>query len=168
MPLRFDESAKVLTVSVRELAEDDAIRRIGFERGESWNRLGLGAELHAQVLKSRVAENAAYQSEIHLEHRMVVGDWTAQITGRLDGCVMRENGEWLIEEFKSAYSPATHIRPFGPGFDKHRRQLLIYCHLWRALGHSSVRGSLVYVDIANGREVPFEIPYDPASAAEID
>ena len=33
MPLRFDESKKVFTISVRELADDDGIHRIGFERG---------------------------------------------------------------------------------------------------------------------------------------
>ncbi|MEO6035774.1 MAG: ATP-dependent DNA helicase [Verrucomicrobiota bacterium] len=160
MPLRFDETTKTLTVSVRELAETGGFHHVGFERGESWNRLGLGADLHSQVLKSRHTGNAAYLSEVHLEQRVAVGEWTAIITGRLDGCVPQEDGVWLVEEFKSAYAPSTHIRPFGPGFERHRRQLLIYCHLWWQLGHSPVHAALVYLDIATGKEFPFEIPYD--------
>ena len=160
MPLRFDEATKTLTVSVRDLADEGGFHRVGFERGESWNRLGLGAELHSQVLKNRGDENFAYLSEVHLEHRVTVGEWTAIVTGRLDGCVQQENGAWLVEEFKSAYSPHTHVRPFGPNFERHRRQLLIYCHLWRQLGHSPVRGALVYLDIATRKEFPFEISYD--------
>jgi DNA excision repair protein ERCC-2 len=160
VPLRFDESKKLLTVSVRELAEDDGIRRIGFERGESWNRLGLGAELHCQVLQNRCAKNSAYQSEIHLETEIAFDDWNAIVTGRLDGCVQNGNGAWLIEEFKSAYSPHAHVRPFGESFERHRRQLLIYCHLWNLRGNSPVSGALVYVDLASGKEFPFEISYD--------
>jgi DNA excision repair protein ERCC-2 len=160
MPLRFDESTKTLTVSVRELAEGEAVRRIGFERSESWNRLGLGAELHSQVLQSRCAQNSHYQSEIHLESEIAFRDWKAVITGRLDGCVQKENGAWLIEEFKSAYAPHSHVRPFGESFERHRRQLLIYCHLWNLRGNSPVHGALVYVDIASGKEFSFEIFYD--------
>jgi len=167
MPLRFDESAKTLTVSVRELADEDGVRRIGFERGESWNRLGLGAESHAKVLKTRVAENPSYQSEVHLEQRIPVGEWVAIVTGRLDGCFQGEDSGWVVEEFKSAYSPGTHVRPFGSSFERNRRQLLIYCHLWRARGYSPVQGALVYLDIASGREVPFEIPYDPETQEKI-
>ncbi len=160
MPLRFDESKKVLSISVRELAESSRVHRVGFERGESWNRLGLGAELHSEILQKRCAGNSSYRCEIHLETEIPFGDWTAVITGRLDGCIQNASGEWLIEEFKSAYSPHTHVRPFGPGFTRHRQQLLIYCHLWRLRGYAPINGSLVYVDIATGRECPFEISYD--------
>ncbi|MEO5804730.1 MAG: DEAD/DEAH box helicase, partial [Verrucomicrobiota bacterium] len=150
-------------MSVRELADDAGVHRIGFERGESWNRLGLGTELHSQILQKRCEETSAYKSEIHLETEIPFDGWKAIVTGRLDGCIQLENGGWLIEEFKSAYSPSSHIRPFGPSFERHRRQLLIYCHLWRQLGHSPVNGALVYVDIATGKECPFEISYDELS-----
>ncbi len=159
MPLRFDEATKSFTVSVRELAEGDGGRRGGFERGETWNRLGLGAELHTTVLEKRCRADAAYQREIHLETKISLGEWTAVVTGRLDGCIQRDGG-WLIEEFKSAYSPDTQIRPFGLSFERHRRQLLIYCHLWRQRGHTPVSGALVYVDIATEKEFAFEISYN--------
>src|ERR1035441_9171305 len=104
--LKFDSAKKVFEVSVRELAEDEGFARIGFGRGEGWHRLGLGAELHARVLKDRCLAQPDYRSEVHLQARCPVEEWTALVTGRLDGCAPDGNGGWLIEEFKSAYFPA--------------------------------------------------------------
>ena len=150
-------------VSVRELAETEGSRRIGLERGEGWHRLGLGAELHARVLKQRRRDRPDYQSEVPLRARWPVEDWTALISGRLDGCAPQAAGGWLIEEFKSGYLPASDPRRAGGGFESHQRQLLIYCHLWRRLGHSPVSGSLVYVDLATAEELPVPVAYDEDS-----
>ena len=38
--LRFDEESRVFEISVRELAEDEGFRRVGFDRGDGWRRLG--------------------------------------------------------------------------------------------------------------------------------
>jgi DNA excision repair protein ERCC-2 len=161
--LKFDPATKTFEVSVRELAEDEGFSRIGFERGEGWHRLGLGAELHARVLRERCAAQPGYRKEVHLNVRRPVGDWTADITGRLDGCVPDGNGGWLIEEFKSAYFPALESRRSGGGFDRHQRQLLIYCHLWRMLGNSPVSAALIYVDLAGGGETVLKVEYDEAA-----
>jgi hypothetical protein len=148
-----------MEVSVRELAEDEGFSRIGFGRGEGWHRLGLGAELHARVLKERCAAQPAYRSEVYMQTRRPVEDWTALITGRLDGCVPDGNGGWLIEEFKSAYFPAQESRRSGVAFERHQRQVLIYCHLWRQLGNSPVAAMLIYVDLAGGGETPVAVAY---------
>jgi DNA excision repair protein ERCC-2 len=153
--LKFDPISKLFEVSVRELAEREGFRRIGFERGEGWHRLGLGAELHARVLNARRAAQPAYRCEVHLQERWPVEDWTALITGRLDGCVQNANGGWLVEEFKSAYLPGS-----GSVLESHQRQLRIYCHLWRRVGHSPVAGSLIYVDLASGEEFAVAADYD--------
>ncbi|HZM02063.1 MAG TPA: hypothetical protein VFC44_03480, partial [Candidatus Saccharimonadales bacterium] len=79
--MRFDPATKTFELSVRELAEDDGYSRIGFERGEGWHRLGLGAELHARVLRERCLAQPAYRSEVHLQTRCQVEEWTAVITG---------------------------------------------------------------------------------------
>jgi DNA excision repair protein ERCC-2 len=148
----------VFEVSVRELAESDEFRRIGFERGEGWHRLGLGAELHARVLRERCAALPTYRREVHLRHRWPVEDWTALITGRLDGCAPNEGGGWLVEEFKSAYLPGS-----GSVVERHKLQLLIYCHLWGRMGNSPVSGALVYVDLATGQEFCVRVDYDEAA-----
>src|SRR5580658_3116317 len=135
------------------MAECDGFRRIGFERGEGWHRLGLGAELHARVLQDRCRAKPAYRCEVHLQDRWQVEDWTALITGRLDGCVQNNDGSWLVEEFKSAYLPGS-----GSVLDSHQRQLRIYCLMWRRMGNSPVAGSLIYVDLATGEEFAVPVP----------
>ncbi len=158
--LKFNESGKTCEISVRELAEGEGFERIGFERGEGWNRLGLGAELHARVLKLRCQERADYRAEVHLQTRITVDDWTLIITGRLDGCVPQPGGGWLIEEFKSDYFPSHETRRSGGAFERHQRQVLLYCHLWERLGNGPVTGALVYVDLASGRENFIPVAYD--------
>ena len=166
--MKFDLATKVFEVSVRELTEDEGFGRIGFGRGEGWHRLGLGAELHARVLKDRCLAQPDYQREVHLQARCPVEDWTALVTGRLDGCVPDGKGGWLIEEFKSAYFPAQESRRSGAAFERHQRQLLFYCHLWRQLGHSPVSAVLIYVDLAGGGETPVAVAYDePALEREL-
>ena len=113
--LKFDPATKVFEVSIRELAEDEGVSRIGFGRGEGWHRLGLGAELHARVLQERWLARPAYRREVHMQIRCPVGNWTALITGRLDGCMPDGKGGWLIEEFKSAWFPAQESRRSGRG-----------------------------------------------------
>jgi len=141
--LRFHEPSKTFEISVRELAEDEGFRRVGFDRGDGWRRLGLGLELHSRVLGERRTAHAGYRSEVHLEARIPVDDWTAVLTGRLDGCIERQPGWWLIEELKSARLSVDGVRPSGYAFERDRRQLLGYCYLWRRLGHGRVDGALV-------------------------
>jgi DNA excision repair protein ERCC-2 len=160
--LKFDDASKTLEVSVRELASDEGFSRIGFERGEGWNRLGLGAELHSRVLQARCLSQPGYRSEIHLSATLALDGWTVILTGRLDGCVQLPTGAWLIEEFKSAYLPDRESRRAGAGFERHQSQLLTYCDLWRRLGHSPISGALVYVDLSSGEEAAFPMAYDQA------
>src|SRR5678816_1193426 len=114
------------------------------DRGDGWRRLGLGTQVHSRVLALRRDTHSAYRAEVHLQARIPVEDWTAVLTGRLDGCLERQGGHWLIEEFKSANLSVDGIRPSGYGFERDRRQLEGYCYLWKRLGHSQVSGALVY------------------------
>jgi len=158
--VKFDEETKTLELSVRELAEDEGFRRVGFDRGDGWRRLGLGAEVHTRVLAARREAHPAYRCEVHLQARIPVDDWTAVLTGRLDGCVERSEGSWLIEELKSTHLSSEGLRLSGYGIERDRRQLIGYCYLWRRLGHPHVTGALVYVDIGTGEEVSLAVTYD--------
>ena len=110
-----------------------------------------------------------YRAEVHLEARLPVEDWTAVLTGRLDGCIERAPGQWLIEELKSTNLTVDGVRPSGYGFERDRRQLLGYCYLWRRLGHgSNVNGALVYVDIETGSELSLDVPFDDEIEHEVE
>ncbi len=110
----------------------------------------------------------AYRSEVHVQARIPVEDWTALLTGRLDGCLERESGRWLIEEFKSTNLTVDGVRPSGYSFERDRRQLLAYCYLWRRLGHPMVSGALVYVDIETGEEVSIDCLYDEETERDLE
>src|SRR5687768_11343450 len=110
---RFDESEKVFKIAVRELARDPAPIRIGFDRGGGWANYRAGTELHSRILKSRCQKNPNYQSEVYLEGKFSIGDWTASVHGRLDGCVAGDQTGWTIEEFKSCdLGSAGKLPPF--------------------------------------------------------
>jgi DNA excision repair protein ERCC-2 len=166
--VRFDESSRVFEISVRELAEDEGFRRVGFDRGDGWRRLGLGAQIHSRVLAERRNAHPAYRSEVHLEARLPVEDWTAVLSGRLDGCIERAPGHWLIEELKSTSLSVDGVRPSGYAFERDRRQLQGYCYLWRRLGHTRVDGTLVYVDIDTGEELSLEVPFGEDAERDIE
>ena len=167
--MRFDETNRVFEISVRELAEDAGFRRVGFDRGDGWRRLGLGAQIHTRVLNERRNLHPTYRAEVHLEARLPVEDWTAVLTGRLDGCIERAPGQWLIEELKSTNLTVDGVRPSGYAFERDRRQLLGYCYLWRRLGHgSNVNGALVYVDIETGSELSLDVPFDDEIEHEVE
>lgn len=167
--MKFDEASRNFEVSVRELADEEGFRRVGFDRGDGWRRLGLGAQMHAKVLAARCDAHTSYRSEVHLQARVPVEGWTAIVTGRLDGCIERAPGHWHIEEFKSANLSIEGVRPSGYAFERDRRQLLAYCFLWRRLGHvGKVSGSLVYVDLESGEEVSIAVPYDEQADRDIE
>jgi len=158
--LKFDDATRTFEVSVRDLAEEGGFRRVGFDRGDGWRRLGVGTEVHSRVLASRREAHDSYRCEVHLQARVPVDDWTAILTGRLDGCVERTGGTWLIEEFKSAHLSVDGLRFSSHAIERDRRQLLGYCYLWRRLGHPEVSGALVYVDIATAEEISLAVAYD--------
>ena len=162
MRLEVDESLKTFSLSARELAEDRRFYPIGFDRGEGWSALSDGTELHSRVLKARQAKFPGYRAEVFLQARIPVADWTAIITGRLDGCLDRGVEGVLIEEFKSAFFVSDAFRPSASSHDRHLSQLMIYCHLWSILGHSPASGTLVYVDVVSGREALFPFVYERA------
>ncbi len=163
--MRFEPSSRTIELSVRELSEGIQSYR-GFDRGDSWNRFGLGLEIHADARARRLAAHPQYRAEVPVSATLTVRGYTIHVTGRLDGCLQNESGAWHIEEFKSAHFSSRDLIA-NPLSERHRQQLLIYCHLWYALGHHDISAALVYVDILTGRECSIAISYD-APAYELE
>ncbi len=163
MRFEFEESGKTFCISVRELAEDRRFYPIGSDRGEGWGVLREGGDLHSRVLKARQAQFPGYRAEVFLQARVPVEDWTAIVTGRLDGCFEQEGEPLLIEEFKSAFFGPRGFHPAQASHERYMAQLMIYCHLSALLGRERVAGALVYVDVATGREAVFPFTYDRAA-----
>ncbi|MFO1487645.1 MAG: ATP-dependent DNA helicase [Verrucomicrobiota bacterium] len=159
----IDPDAKTISLSVRDLAADTGFARIGFGR-EGWGGFATGLTVHERVLASRVAANASYRKEIHLEASVAVDGWTAVITGRIDGC-LEENGAAHLEEFKTASLVVGRPARLNPGFARHSRQLLTYCDLWTRRGQRVASARLVYVDADSAQEESVELEFDPQRQA---
>jgi DNA excision repair protein ERCC-2 len=152
--LYFDESSRVLEISVRELVEEDEVfRRVGFERSQAWRRLSLGGEAHRRTLAARQEALPGYLGEVFLRGEFETPDFRAVVTGRLDGAVETENGLWLLEEFKTCSFTSEGRAAYPPEREERaRRQLAVYCLLWERAQRGRVRASLVWVDGAAARE----------------
>lgn len=134
MPVLIDPEAKTILASVRDLAANTGFSRIGMER-DGWISFGLGTRVHEKVLAARLMVNPQYRKEVYLEANIPINGWTAVITGRMDGYSPGTTGA-TIEEFKTAsLVPGKNLSQL-PGFERHRRQLMLYCDLWTRLGNS--------------------------------
>jgi DNA excision repair protein ERCC-2 len=146
--LRFDEAARVLEISVRELVEEeDVFHRVGFERSQAWRRLALGGEAHRRIQSARFERFPGYRSEVHLSAEFETPDFRAVLTGRIDGALEIESGTWLVEEYKTCPFTVDGKASFPPDRERRaRRQLAAYCLLWEKAGLGSARGAIVLID----------------------
>jgi len=168
--LRFDEAARVLEISVRELVEeDDVFHRVGFERSQAWRRLALGGEAHRRIQSARFDRFPGYRSEIHLTGEFAAADFRAVVTGRIDGALETEAGAWLVEEYKTCPFTPDGKAFFPPERERRaRRQLAAYCLLWEKAGLGTARGAIVLIDGAGRFEEKRIVAFRAADAeAEI-
>jgi DNA excision repair protein ERCC-2 len=163
MAVVIDSVAKTISANVRDLAAEPEFGRIGLYR-EGWTSFALGTKVHERVLAARLAADPVYKKEIHLAVKIPVDDWTAVVTGRIDGCSVDDSGAH-IEEFKTASLVSGKIASQNARFERHRRQLLIYCDLWTRLGNRVASAKVVYVDPDTAREEINEVEFDSAQQA---
>lgn len=100
MTIRWDAEARVLSLSVRDLAE---VGGGGFGGGPSINarsRAQMGAREHIAHQSRRSEEDADYRAELGLSHEWRFGDTRVRVSGRIDG-VYRDGDTWVIEEIKT-------------------------------------------------------------------
>ena len=122
---------------------------------------GARHEVHSRVLAARRETFGSYRCEVHLQARIPVEEWTAVLTGRLDGCVERAAGS-LADRGVQVHRPLrrTASGPRDTPSSGTGGSCSAYCYLWRRLGHPRVSGALVYVDIGTGEEVSLAVSYD--------
>ncbi|HET7453437.1 MAG TPA: ATP-dependent DNA helicase [Thermoanaerobaculia bacterium] len=146
--MRFDEAARVLEISVRELVEEEEVfHRVGFERSQAWRRLALGGEAHRRTQASRFDRFPGYRSEIFVSAEFATPRFRAVVSGRIDGAVETEAGTWLLEDYKTCAFDAEGRAIFPPERERRaRRQLAAYCLLWERSGLGTSRGAVVLID----------------------
>jgi len=161
--LRFDDDARTLELGVHDLLE------AGPPSGHlsmqaAWSaraRMRAGQEAHTTWQAARAQDDAGFQREVPIRHRLVVADWEVSISGRLDG-LSQEGDQLVVEEAKSTALPGSRLVALGIGdFPGWVRQLQLYLHFLAAEGRAPL-GRLVLISLADGFQRVLHVPVDPA------
>ena len=143
---------------MRELAEEEGFRRVGFDRGDGWRRLGSGPRSTRGCSRSRRETHAAYRAEVHLQAR----DPRRGLDGRPDrppGRLPRARGRPLADRGVQVDEPVGRRRAalrlrLRAGPPAAARPTATSGGAWAT---RSVSGALVYVDIETGEEVSIDV-----------
>ena len=101
MAIRFDDVARTVSLSVRDLAGDDDHRFSGPAPLTLKRRAHVGRVEHEVHQGAREAEVSSYRRERSLRYETRVGDWTVIVNGRIDGIYTDADGSTVIEEVKT-------------------------------------------------------------------
>jgi DNA excision repair protein ERCC-2 len=138
MPARFDRDALTLRLSVADVLDREAIRRIGFGQRGGFERLWVGQAIHSRYQERAMARDATYQREVVLEARFEHRGWTVELYGRADGVRRDQQGALVVEEIKSVRPGAA---PSAVTLEMYRQQALLYAWML-SLGSSAAGPAL--------------------------
>ncbi len=162
MPIRYDDDARTLALSVRDLLEEGApTGHLVMEVAQSRQaRLAAGRAAHTDHQGVQAGVDAQYRAEVRLKHQIGIGEWTVTIHGRVDG-LTEEDGRAVVEEIKST------------AFDQHRlatttlddwrgyvAQLEVYLWMLHEGRVDRPVGRLVLVSLADGSKHVLGVPLD--------
>ena len=150
--IRFDDEARTLSLSVRDVVEAGGVGghlvvdSVASRRG----RLVAGQLAHRGYQDARAGEDAGFQAEVRVSRTEEIvsdgGVWRLTVHGRLDGLI-EEGGRRVVEEVKSTALDAGRLcRTTLTDFPRYAAQLELY--LWILGGDPA--GRLVLISLADG------------------
>lgn len=153
MSLRFDDDARTLSCSVRDLVE------LGFRTGHlsldlvrsQKRRMAEGRAVHLAWQSERADEDEAFEAEKTVRTQIGIGSWTVDVHGRIDGMTL-EGERLVVEEVKSVALDASRLYQTSvQDFASYAAQLEVY--LWmlsRERPGEPAIGRLVLVSVVDG------------------
>jgi DNA excision repair protein ERCC-2 len=163
--LTVDVAAKTITLSPGTLL-GGATRRVGFDRGEGFERLWIGQAVHRRVLGEHLATVPGYAVEKAIRLRYPVDDFTAILEGRLDGR-FEQDGVAVVDEVKSLHFAEDLVKlPGSPRLERFQLQLRFYMQAVATSEGRPVRGRLVLADIETGATKLLDVAHDPEKTLE--
>jgi len=168
MTVRYDDDAKSIALSVRDLAE------AGGPRGHltldvvqrSTRRAEQGREVHRVWQEAQQAKDDAYRAEVRLQHQVEIDGWTVTLQGRVDG-LTDVAGHVVVEEVKSTALPSQRLYATDrDDWPSHIAQLEVYLWMLDAAHHASPVGRLVLVSVADGSQHVIGVPLDAIRVGE--
>jgi DNA excision repair protein ERCC-2 len=158
--LSVDLERKTITVSPATLLAG-AFRRIGFDRGDGFERLWIGQAVHRRVLGGFLESVKGYESERPVRLTFPVDDFTAVLEGRLDGR-FEEQGRVVVDEVKSLhFAEELGKLPGSPRFSRFESQLRWYMLAVARSEGREVDGRLILADIETGVTRIHSVAFDP-------
>lgn len=166
MGVKVDLAKKTVTLSPGALLQP-ASRRVGWDRGDGFERLWIGQAVHRRVLADALAELAGYQVEKAVRLAFPVDDFTAVLEGRLDGRFVDESGAVVVDEVKSLHFAEELPKLAGsPLLARFEAQLRWYLLAVARTEGVAVRGRLVLADIESGATRVHPVGFDADAVLE--
>jgi DNA excision repair protein ERCC-2 len=158
--LTVDFEARRISLSPGALLAGSG-RRIGFDRGEGFERLWIGQAVHRRVLGENLENVPGYAVEKGVSLTFAVDDFTAVLEGRLDGR-WEDGGRVVVDEVKSLHFAEDLARlPGSPRLERFQLQLRWYMHAVAAAEGREVTGRLILADIETGATKILEVAHEP-------
>ncbi len=160
--LRFNDTDRCLDLGVHDLIEagppsGNLVMQVAWTARA---RMRAGQRVHTDWQAERAEEDAHFEREVSIRHKLVVRDWEVTISGRIDG-LSNEGGFAVVEEVKSTALPAHRLDgATWSDFPAWSKQVQLY--LWFMQGRGwPTAGRLVLVSLVDGTRRVIAVPPDP-------
>lgn len=170
--IRFDAQRRRLTLSVRDLADEQDYRFAGPAPLSLKRRAVLGRVAHEDHQGSREEQVTSYRRERQVRYETEVGGWSVLVTGRIDGIYTDGDGRTVIEEVKTVVGTDGQLGAIDEAtYPAYTRQLQLYRHLLEegsgALGFEAgapeIALHLVVIALPSRTQRTVVLPYDAAT-----
>lgn len=175
--IRFDASARRLTLSVRDLADENDYRFSGPTPLSLRQRAALGRLEHEVHQGSREENVSSYRRERSVSWETRLDGWTVVVVGRIDGIYTDDAGRTVIEEVKTVVGAPAEIEAVDETtYPAYTRQLQLYRYLLEAgsAGLEFTGGDapeialhLCLIALPSRHQHTLELPYDRAGCQEL-
>ncbi|MBL4848152.1 MAG: ATP-dependent DNA helicase [Planctomycetes bacterium] len=131
--IRFDPSTRTLSLSVRDLAEEDDYRFAGPSPVSLKRRAQMGQQAHEDHQGAREEEIGSYRRERSVRYETRRDEWRVVVAGRIDGIYTDDEGRTVIEEVKTVVVSDSEFEAITPAdYPAYTRQLQLYRYLLEA------------------------------------
>ncbi len=176
--IRFDDAARAVTLSVRDIADPGDYRFSGPMAVGLRKRAEMGREAHESHQGAREEAVASYRRERSLRYETQVDGWRVVVVGRIDGVFSDPQGRTVIEEVKTVLAaPDALERMDERTYPHYSRQLQLYRYLLeegaRALGFDEVGAApeialhLCFIALPSKERRTVLVPYEREACQEL-
>jgi DNA excision repair protein ERCC-2 len=165
MTVRFDDDARTVVLSVRDLVEHVApsgdLRVDVVQRSAS--RLEQGRRAHVDWQRGRAAVDPRYRAEVSVRADVEVEGWRVTIMGRVDGLIEEEDRK-VVEEIKSSLLEGDRLCRTGmEDWASHVEQLQAYLWVCARQNGGATVGRLVLVSVLDRTRHVLNVDFDEAA-----